>query len=146
MEPLANRPALADPPVSVRSKLAALWGAVTLCYLYGDYFGLHKPGTLQSMLDGRMGPLGPTTQGVLVATSLLMAVPCLMVFLSLVLPPRACRLANLLLGGLYTAVMLVSMPGAWWFYLLLGVIECALTLTIAVYAWRWPRLAPGERG
>lgn len=31
------------------------------------------------------------------------------------------------------------MPGTWWFYIALGVIEMALSLLIMVYAWCWPR-------
>ncbi|HET6806768.1 MAG TPA: DUF6326 family protein [Frateuria sp.] len=130
---------LEDAGIPVRLKLSALWTSVMFCYLYGDYFGLYQPGKLQGMLDGRMDPLGPTTQAVLVGTSLLMAVPGLMVFLSLVLAPAWCRWANILLGLSYTLIMAVSMPGAWWFYLALGVIEMLLTLAIVGYAWRWPR-------
>lgn len=128
-----------DPPVSVRAKLAALWASTMFLYLYGDYFGLYKPGTLQSMLDGVMGPLGPTTQGILVGTALMMTIPSVMVFLSLVLPVRINRWANIVLGLLYTAIILATMPGAWHFYLMLGVFEAALTLTIAWTAWKWPR-------
>lgn len=128
-----------DAPVPVRVKLAALWASTMFLYLYGDYFGLYKPGTLQSMLDGVMGPLGPTTQGILVGTALMMTIPSVMVFLSLVLPVRVNRVANIFLGLLYTAIILATMPGAWHFYLMLGVVEAALTLTIAWTAWKWPR-------
>lgn len=128
-----------DAPVPVRVKLAALWASTMFLYLYGDYFGLYKPGTLQSMLDGVMGPLGPTTQGILVGTALMMTIPSVMVFLSLVLPVRVNRVANIALGLLYTAIILATMPGAWHFYLMLGVVEAALTLTIAWTAWKWPR-------
>ncbi|MFO1508098.1 MAG: hypothetical protein U1F23_13710 [Lysobacterales bacterium] len=51
-----------NPPVQL--KLAMLWASVVFCYIYGDYFGLYVPGSLQSILDGRMGPLGATTQNV----------------------------------------------------------------------------------
>lgn len=135
--------ALDDPKIPVRIKLSALWASVMFCYLYGDYFGLFKPGTLQSMLDGMMGPLGPTTQGVLVGTALMMAIPSAMVFLSLVLKAAICRWANILLGAVYTAIMLMTMPGAWTFYLMLGVIEVALTLLIVRYAWTWPKRSAG---
>lgn len=128
-----------DPPVSVRVKLSALWASTMFLYLYGDYFGLYKPGTLQSMLDGLMGPLGPTTQGILVGTALMMAIPSVMVILALVLPVRVNRVANIALGLLYTAIILATMPGAWHFYLMLGVVEAALTLAVAWTAWKWPR-------
>jgi hypothetical protein len=129
---------LDDVKIHVRIKLSALWASVMFFYIYGDYFGLYKPGALQSMLDGRMGPLGPTTQGVLLGTTLMMAIPSAMVFLSLVLNAGVCRWVNIVLGLVYTAIMLMTMPGAWIFYLVLGVIEVAFTLLIVRYAWTWP--------
>ncbi|MDN5784690.1 MAG: DUF6326 family protein [Corynebacterium casei] len=133
-----SRSVLEDMKVNIKIKLSALWAAVTLCYLYGDYFGLYKPGALQSMLDGQMGPLGPATQGVLVGTSLLMAVPSVMVFLSLVLTPNINRWMNIVLGVLYTLIMIVTLRGEWAYYILLGVIEITLTLLVVAHAWRWP--------
>lgn len=131
--------ALEDARIPVKLKLSALWTSLMLCYIYGDYFGLYRPGTLQGMLDGRMGPLGPTTQGVLLGTAILMAVPSLMVFLSLALGPRASRWTNIVLGLAYTLVMLLTLPGAWRFYQFLGCLEIALSLLIAWHAWTWPR-------
>jgi len=132
--------ALQDIKVHVKLKLAALWTSLMFCYIYGDYFGLFQPGNLQDMLKGQMGPLGATTQGVLLGTSALMAVPSLMIFLSLVMTPAINRWVNIILGLLYAAIMLMSMPGAWAFYIALGVVEIALSLLIVWYAWRWPRL------
>ncbi|MEO7050177.1 MAG: DUF6326 family protein [Rhodanobacter sp.] len=130
--------ALSDIKVHVRFKLSALWTSLMFCYIYGDYFGLYVPGQLQGMLSGA-GPMGPVSQGSLIGTALLLAVPGLMVFLSLVLAPRLCRWLNLALGVFYTAIMLLTMPGAWWFYIMLGMIEVVLSLLIVACAWRWPR-------
>lgn len=129
---------LVDIKLHVRFKLSALWTALMFCYIYGDYFGLYVPGKLQGMLGGE-GPVGPVSEATLVGTALLLAVPGLMVFLSLLLPPRLCRWLNIGLGLFYTAIMLLTMPGAWWFYIVLGVIEVALSLLITAMAWRWPR-------
>jgi hypothetical protein len=107
-------PVLDDVKVHVKLKLSALWVAVMLCYIYGDFIGLFKPGKLQGMLAGQM-PLGPTTQGVLLGIAIVMAIPSVMVFLSLVLKPKVNRWANIIVGILYTAIMCVT-----W------------------YAWRWP--------
>ncbi len=138
-----TKPPLEDFKIHIKPKLSALWVAVTLCYLYGDYFGLFKPGVLQSMLDGRMGPLGPTTQGVLLGTAALMAVPSLMVVLCLTLPPVCNRLANIVFGMTFSAIMLVTMPGEWVYYQFLAVIEVGLTAAIVWNAWRWPRQQAG---
>jgi len=132
------RTVLDDVPVNVKMKLSALWASVMFCYIYADYFGLYVPGKLQHMLEGRMGPLGATTQGVLLGTSAVMAIPSVMIVLSLTLKPRLNRTLNLLFGALYTAIILVTM-WEWAFYIFFGVIEVALTALVVWTAWRWPR-------
>ncbi|NYE27992.1 hypothetical protein HDE78_000938 [Rhodanobacter sp. K2T2] len=133
---------LEDFQVPVKVKLSALWTAVMFCYVYGDYFGLYVPGQLQGMLAGKMVPLGPTTQGVLLGTSIMLAIPGVMVFLSLALKPAVSRWANLAMGTLYTLIMLATMPGAWTFYIFFGVVEVMLTTLVVWHAWRWPRQIP----
>lgn len=129
---------LVDLSVSVRAKLSALWAALMFCYIYGDYFGLYVPGKLNGMINGD-GPIGPVSQSTLVITSLLLAIPGLMVFLSLVLPAVICRWGNIVLGAFYIVVMALTMPGSWSFYILLGVLEIAIGLLTIWYAWSWPR-------
>lgn len=135
----APRRLLDDTKVPVRIKISALWATVMFCYVYGDYFELYTPGKLQHIGEGQIGPLGQATQGVLVGTALLMAVPASMVFLSLVLKPAIARWINVVLGAFYSALMLLAIQGAWTFYQLLGVIEICLTLLVLWYAWTWPR-------
>jgi hypothetical protein len=130
--------ALDDIKVHVKLKISALWVSVMFCYIYADYFGLYVPGALQRMLEGRMGPLGPTTQGVLFGTSLMMAIPSVMVFLSLALKPTLNRWMNIILGVLYTLIILITMWD-WAFYIFYGIIEVVLTSLIIWYAWHWPK-------
>jgi hypothetical protein len=129
---------LSDVRVHVRLKLSALWASVMFLYVYGDFFGLFKPGKLADMQAGRT-PVGTTTQGILVAFAVVMAIPSAMVFLSLVLKASVARWVNILLGLLYSVIMVITLPGAWVFYVLLGCIEIALTLAVTWYAWTWPR-------
>lgn len=131
--------ALNDITIHVKMKISALWASVMFCYLYGDYFLLYQPGKLQGMLEGKMVPLGPTTQGVLLFTSVMMAIPASMVFLSLVLKANLNRWVNFLLGVIYTVFVLITMPGAWVFYIFLGSVDVMLTSLIVWYAWKWPR-------
>jgi hypothetical protein len=91
------------------------------------------------MLEGKMVPLGPTTQGVLLFTSGMMAIPSVMVFLSLALKPNLNRWVNIILGVVYTVIILITMPDAWAFYIFLGIVEVVLTALIVWYAWNWPR-------
>ncbi len=140
MESMKNTgTALQDIKIDVRMKISALWVSVMLCYLYGDYFWLYQPGKLQGMLEGQMVPLGPTTQGVLLGTAVSMAIPGVMVFLSLTLKPTLNRWVNIIMGVIYTVFVLVTMPGAWAFYIFLGSVDVVLTALIVWYAWNWPR-------
>ena len=131
---------LVDVQVPVRLKLSALWTSVMFLYVYGDFFGLFKPGKLADMLAGRT-PIGPTTQGMLVAFAVCMSIPSAMVVLSLILKAKVARWANVVLGLVYSLIMVITMRGAWNFYVLLGCIEIAFTLAITWYAWTWPREA-----
>lgn len=137
--PNLRSPHLAAYRAPVPLKLSALWAAVMFCYAYGDYFGLYLPGKVMAMNGGLMGPLGHVSPAMLVAVSLMMALPALMVAMPLLLPPALNRWLNLMLGLTYSAIMLLTMiGGAPPYYLVLGVIEVMLTLGIALCAWTWP--------
>ena len=129
---------LEDFKVHVRLKLFALWCSVMFFYIYGDYFELYQPGKLRGMLAGT-GPFGQVSQTVLFGMSIIMIIPSLMPFFSLVLPPTVNRLLNITLGALYSIVMVLAVRGAWHFYVFYGAIEIALTLLIIWYAWNWPK-------
>ena len=137
--------ALDEIRIHVKMKLSALWVSVMLCYIYGDYFELYETGKLQGMQQGRMGPLGAVTQGVLLGTAVLMTIPSVMVFLSLALKPILNRWANIILGAIYTLIMLIILvvPGGWIFYRFLAGVEIVLTGLIVWYAWTWPRQVAG---
>jgi hypothetical protein len=129
---------LVDVKVGIKLKLAALWAATMFCYVYGDFFRLMQPGKLSAMLAGRT-PLGPVTPGLLLGFAIFMSIPAVMVFLSAALSARINRWSNIVLGGAYTFAILATMPGAWSFYLYLGVVEAVLTATITWLAWTWPK-------
>ena len=131
---------LEDIKVPIRIKLSALRCSVMFCYIYGDYFELYQPGKLQEMLAGKTA-LGAATQGALMGMAAVMAVPSLMVFLSLILPPSVNRWLNIALGVVYTVIMILAIQGSWHFYIFLGSIEILLTILIVWYAWRWPKVA-----
>ena len=91
------------------------------------------------MLQGEMS-LGTVTQGMLFGTSILMAVPSLMIILSLVLAPATSRWLNIAAGLVYTSIMLLILAGgAWAFYMFFAAIEVVLTSLVVWHAWRWPR-------
>jgi hypothetical protein len=91
------------------------------------------------MLEGKMA-LGTVTQGMLFGTAVLMAVPALMVALSVLLPAAVARWTNIGAGIFYAGIMLlILIGGAWAFYMFFAAVEVAVTLAIVWLAWRWPR-------
>lgn len=91
------------------------------------------------MQQGIMGIL-PVNQTVLLGTSLLMAVPAVMIFVSLILKPKANRIVNITFGILYVAVMVALVQGEWLYYIFMGIVEIILTALIVWLAIKWPRL------
>ena len=138
MNDTANTPrGLEDLKISVKIKLSALWASVMCCYIYAYYFGLYRPGKLQAILSGDFFTL-PATQPVLLGASVMLAIPSVMIFLSVVLPPAVNRWLNIVTGAVYTAIILKTMWG-WAFYIFYGIVEISLTLLAVWYAWRWPK-------
>jgi hypothetical protein len=75
-----------------------------------------------------------------VAGSIYVAIASGMVFLTLVLEPRANRWANIVLPILYIISIAVSVIGEdWAYFYFLSIAESALLLLIIWYAWTWPR-------
>lgn len=136
-----DRRRLEDVPVPVRLKLSALWVSTMFLYVYVDIFAFYKPGTIDDILVGRVWEFDISQTWALGAL-ILMAIPGLMVFLSLVLTAGAARLANIVVASLFVLVTLANPVGETWaFYWFGSLVEVVLLVTIIRHAWRWPRLA-----
>ena len=128
------------PPVPLRIKLAALWAALMSCYIYGDYFELFQPGQLTKMISGHTD-IGLVSQDVLLVFAILLSLPALMIFLSLVLPRALCRWVSILLALFQVLFNSFAMQGSWHFYIYMMVMDIFLCLTIIWYAARWPSIS-----
>ena len=132
---------LTDFKLHTKLKLSLLWASTVFCYLYCDYFELYVPGKLDGMLQGN-GLFGTVTQGALVATSVLLAIPSVLVFLSSALNPRASQVLNVTCGVIYTLLMaLLAFQADWYFYKFFAALEALLTALVVWYAWTWPKTA-----
>jgi hypothetical protein len=126
-----------DVRINVKIKLSALWVAMMLLYIYADILSLFRPGQIEEMREGLMGPF-PVTQASLLVASILMIIPAVMVFLSLTLKSKMARWANIAVGALYTLVNSSNLIGETWaYYIFFGIVEIVLTLLIVWYAWKW---------
>lgn len=127
-------------------KLAAAWTSFMFLYAYVDIFSFYKPGVID---DARAGVvfefnISPTLLTMFIA---LMAVPALMVWLSMILPARMNRVTNLVVAGLYLPVTLFNAVGETleWvpFYALSIGLEVLLLAFVLRCASTW-RAAPSD--
>ena len=91
---------LHDSPVPLRAKLAAAWTSFMFLYIYVDYLHLYKPGAVADILAGVVWELD-ISQSFVVFALTSVAIPILMILLSMTLPARANRRANLVVATLY---------------------------------------------
>lgn len=130
-------------PVEV--KLAALWTSLMFLYLYGDYFNMYSPGKLEKMAAGDVGPVNAADEPAMLAISMMMAVPALMVALSILLPAVVAKWLNIVLGIAYAAILAVTLPGAPLFYWGYGALEIPVSLLITLVALNWPKSDPERK-
>ena len=124
-------------------RLALLWAALMGLYIYNDYFSLYVPGTIEEMSAGIIGPLGAANDTVLVIVALVLAIPAMMIFLSVFLPTVLSRWSNIFLGVVYTVIEGLTFIGSRPFYQMVVAFEILVTLLVVWTAWRWPRAARG---
>ncbi|HEX6357778.1 DUF6326 family protein [Actinophytocola sp.] len=138
-----NTPNLLDnPPAPVQAKLAAAWTSIMFLYIYVDYFHLYKPGAIDEIRGGVIFEfdISPTLLTIFLA---IVAIPALMVMLSMTLPVQANRATNLVVALLYIPLSVFNAVGESWawasFYGLSIGIEVLLLAFILRSAWKWPR-------
>ena len=134
---------LEDQRIPVRAKLAAAWTSFIFLYVYVDILAFYKPGVIDDILAGIVWEFDITQTWATTALTL-MAIPILMVVLSMTLPARANRILNLIVASVYVPVSAFNAVGESWTYFYgLGVaLEVIILALILRYAWTWPRTAP----
>ena len=139
----AELTALEDRQVPVQAKLAAAWTSFMFLYLYVDHLILYRPGHVDEILAGIVHEFetGPTFVA-LALTAL--AIPILMIALSMTLPARVNRTINLVVATLYIPFSIYNVSGeeswdySYFFGLSIG-LEVLLLAYILRSAWTWPR-------
>ena len=140
----AERTALADRQIPVQAKLAAAWTSLMFLVIYIDYFHLYQPGKIYEIRGGVIFVFDIT--GTLMSIFfVIIAVPALMILLSMTLPARINRITNIVVAALYIPCVVFNAAGAtldyaFYYGLTIGV-EVLILAFILRAAWAWPRAA-----
>lgn len=130
-----------DFKINIKLKLSALWASVMFLYIYGDYFELYVPGKAEGLLNGKN--ILNTPYKLFFAT-IILTIPSLMIFLSLMIRSKWNRVLNILIGvflTLFTLLVGVSSFSEWKiFYVMLSFLESTITLIIVWKAWHWQKI------
>ena len=126
----------------VQAKLAAAWTSFMFLVIYIDYFHLYQPGEIDIIRGGDIFvfEISATLMTIFFA---LIAIPTLMVLLSMTLPARVNRATNLVVALLFIPICVFNAAGASWdwaFYYSLTIgVEVLILAFILRSAWTWPR-------
>ena len=140
----AERTALADRQIPVQAKLAAAWTSLMFLVIYIDYFHLYQPDAIDEIRGGVIFVFDIT--GTLMSIFfVIIAVPALMILLSMTLPARINRITNIVVAALYIPCVVFNAAGAtlhyaFYYGLTIGV-EVLILAFILRAAWTWPRAA-----
>lgn len=128
-----------DIKVNPRIIIAGLWISTFFIFAYVDIFSLMRADFLEQALTGTVF-LFEVNQSFLFYTTLYVVIPSVMISLSLLLPPKANRWANIIVGSVYIITIVAGCIGETWIYYLFGsAIEVMLLATLVWHAWKLPQ-------
>ena len=139
----ASHGPLEEPRIPVQAKLAAAWTSFMFLYVYVDILAFYKPGVVDDILVGVVWEFDITPTWAITALSLL-AIPIVMVVLSMTLRARVNRIANLIVVSIQVPFAIFNAAGEvgepWMYFYVLGVaLELVVLAFILRTAWTWPR-------
>ncbi len=115
--------------------LSTLWVFVMFCIAYADIIGFIEPGTLEKIIDGKVGFV--LTPAIILIFSLLQAIPIAMIVISRVFRRGVSRGLNLAAAVL---TLLYVLGGGNWesvSYPVFAALEVIAMLGIIWLAWTW---------
>ncbi|HEY5629967.1 MAG TPA: DUF6326 family protein [Candidatus Limnocylindrales bacterium] len=121
--------------IGIRSRMSAAWVFVMLNMVFADILSFMSPGVLRQVLAGTADGM-EITPGFLLLAAVVAEVPIAMVVLSLLLPQRTARWANIAAAGVTIAYVL-GLGSATPHYVFIAALETVACLAIAWWSWAW---------
>lgn len=135
---MSNHQTFDSSPVNIRVKISSLWSAILFVFVYVDLFGFFRADFRAEIESGEIAGF-TINETFLMAAVTYIALPSLMVFLTMVLPPAINRITNIVLPAVYAVTIVASAIGEWAYFIFGSVLELILLAVIAWFAWTWPR-------
>ncbi|MEZ5245705.1 MAG: DUF6326 family protein [Acidimicrobiales bacterium] len=130
-------------PVDIRLRISALWIAMLFIFAYVDLFSLYRPDVRADLANNRLAGF-EIGQPFLLAVTVFVIIPSLMVYLSLVVGRELNRIANMVVAGTYALATIGSAIGEWNYYVAGSAVEAVLLALVVRHAWSWPEPLAAE--
>jgi cytochrome bd-type quinol oxidase subunit 2 len=118
---------------AIRIKLSGLWISLMLTYLLGDVLRIFSGDFIPGEISGM-----EITQAMYLEMAVLMVIPILMVFLSLTLPDKVNRWANIILAVFFFIFNMIGLPTYPSLYdQFLNVVGLGFNILTVWYSWKW---------
>ncbi len=132
---------LTDEKVNVKVKLALFWTALMFLYIYNDILSFYQPGHVAQLTEGGLEGV-VFDQPMLIAAAVLMALPSLMIFISLTVKASVNRIVNIGMGIFHILVLggtqFIGEDQVWIYWRINEILELLFLLLIIRTAWKWP--------
>ena len=120
----------------MRIKLSILWVALMLTYLLGDVLRIFAGDFVAGEVDGVK-----ISQMIYLGMAIFLVIPIVMVFLSLILPYKVNRWANIILPLIFFIFNIIGLPTYQsYFDQFLIIVGLMFNLVTVLYAWNWREL------
>ena len=134
---------LNDLKVNIKIKLASFWIALMFLYIYNDILSIYQPGHVAELAEGHSQGM-VFTQPILFVAALLMALPALMVVLSVTLKAKSNRLLNITMGVFHILVLIATQfigeEDSWFYWRFYELLELIVLILIIRMAWKWSKV------
>ena len=128
----------------VKIKISALWVAAMLVGFVASMLELFEPSMLEQIIAGEVEGM-KITHELLLLMGILMVIPPIMVFLTLILKDSVNRWANVILGiffaGFGLTELLTNLGKYAAYYIFVSIVGFVLEALIVWYAWKWRQKA-----
>ena len=122
--------------MDMKLKFLVLWTFVFFNMIFRDLHEFGRPGLIQELMTGVVNGV-QITDSLLLIGGIMIEIPLLMLPLTLLLPFKANRLANMWIGALMIPLMIFVYNPPDLDDICFLVFEIAALLLIIWYAWRW---------
>lgn len=132
---------LINKKVNTKIILCVLWIAVMFLYVYADIKTLFQPDIPEKIMSGELAGF-TINETFLLLAAILMSIPVIMIFLSLILKPNINRWLNIIVSSFHIVLIILTQftpEKFWYYYIYYQSLEAIIHILIIIYAWKWPR-------